>query len=159
MELVDSKKEKLSYNQVLLGAINNAKSSGQIPEDVSMKDAAATIIDEIQQKNVQTVQIGNTIFLGVRDEDKSNMYVRVYNMDVGRNVIDNMYNYGAYVQKQGIKHMSAQIRNERLLPALRVLQKRLEKLDTNLEFVELENRDGHAMFLKFGEEPLQEEAA
>ena len=159
MELKDSKKEKLSYNQVLLGAINNAKSSGQMPEDVSMKDAAATIIDEIQQKNVQTVQIGNTIFLGVRDENKSNMYVRVYNMDVGRNVIDNMYNYGAYVQKQGIKHMSAQIRNERLLPALRVLQKRLEKLDTNLEFVELENRDGHAMFLKFGEEPLQEEAA
>ena len=159
MELKDSKKEKLSYNQVLLGAINNAKSSGQMPEDVSMKDAAATIIDEIQQKNVQTVQIGNTIFLGVRDEDRSNMYVRVYNMDVGRNVIDNMYNYGAYVQKQGIKHMSAQIRNERLLPALRVLQKRLEKLDTNLEFVELENRDGHAMFLKFGEEPLQEEVA
>tara|TARA_R100001594_G_scaffold46118_1_gene79137 strand:+ start:1052 stop:1531 length:480 start_codon:yes stop_codon:yes gene_type:complete len=159
MELKDSKKEKLSYNQVLFGAIGNAKSSGQMPEDVSMKDAVATVVQEIGSKNVQTVQIGNSIFLGVRDENRSNMYVRVYNMDVGRNVIDNMYNYGAYVQKQGIKHMSAQIRNERLLPALRVLQKRLEKLDTNLEFVELENRDGYGMFVKFGKQPLQKEAA
>lgn len=159
MELKDSKKDKLSYNQVLLGAIGNAKSSGQMPENVTMRDAMLKTIQEIQQKNVQTVQIGNSIFLGVRDEDRSNMYVRVYNMDVGRNVIDNMYNYGAYVQKQGIKHMSAQIRNERLLPALKVLQKRLKKLDTNLEFVNLENRDGYGMFVKFGKQPLQKEAA
>ena len=54
--------------------------------------------------------------------------------------------------------MSAQIQSDRLLPALRVLQKRLEKLDTNLEFVELENRDGYGMFLKFGKEPLMEAA-
>jgi hypothetical protein len=54
--------------------------------------------------------------------------------------------------------MSAQIRSERLIPALRVLQKRLEKLDTNLEFVELENAEGYAMFLKFGKEPLMEAA-
>ena len=55
--------------------------------------------------------------------------------------------------------MSAQIRNERLIPALRVLQKRLEKLDTNLEFVELENANGYGMFLKFGKQPLQKKAA
>ena len=158
MELVDSKEQKLSYNQVLLGAIENMKSSGQIPENVSRKDAAAKIVQEIGSKNVQTVQIGNSIFVGVYNKEKDNMYVRIYNMDVGRNVIENMYQYGAYVQKRGITHMSAQIQSDRLLPALRVLQKRLEKLDTNLEFVELENRDGYGMFLKFGKEPLMEAA-
>jgi hypothetical protein len=96
--------------------------------------------------------------VGVYNKEKDNMYVRIYNMDVGRNVIENMYQYGAYVQKKGITHMSAQIQSDRLLPALRVLQKRLEKLDTNLEFVELENRDGYGMFLKFGKEPLMEAA-
>ena len=55
--------------------------------------------------------------------------------------------------------MSAQIRNERLLPALKMLQKRLEKLDTNLEFVDLENRSGYGMFVKFGKQPLQKKAA
>ena len=158
MKLVDSKEQKLSYNQVLLGAIENMKSSGQIPENVRRKDAAAKILQEIVNKNVQTVQIGNSIFVGVYSKEKDNMYVRIYNMDVGRNVIDNMYQYGAYVQKKGITHMSAQIRSERLIPALRVLQKRLEKLDTNLEFVELENAEGYAMFLKFGKEPLMEAA-
>ena len=65
MELKDSKKEKLSYNQVLFGAITNLKSSGQIPEDVTMRQAAATVLEEIGSKNVQTVQIGNSIFVGV----------------------------------------------------------------------------------------------
>ena len=158
MELKDSKKEKLSYNQVLFGAITNLKSSGQIPEDVTMRQAAATVLEEIGSKNVQTVQIGNSIFVGVFNREKNNMYVRIYNMDVGRNLLDSMYRYGAHLQKKGIRYMSAQIRNERLLPALRVLQKRLEKLDTNLEFVELENEDGYGMFLKFGKEPLMEAA-
>ena len=158
MKLVDSKEQKLSYNQVLFGAINNAKSSRQIPENVTMRQAVATVLEEIGRKNVQTVQIGNTIFLGVYSKEKNNMYVRIYNMDVVRNVIDKMYRYGAHLQKKGIQHMSAQIRSERLLPALRVIQKRLEKLDTNLEYVDLENTDGYDMFLKFGKEPLMEAA-
>ena len=100
MELKDSKKEKLSYNQVLFSAVGNAKSSGQIPKDVTMRDAMLKTIQEIQQKNVQTVQIGNTIFVGVFTPEKNNMYVRIYNMDVGRNLIDKMYNYGAFLQKK-----------------------------------------------------------
>ena len=74
MKLVDSKEQKLSYNQVLLGAIENMKSSGQIPENVSRKDAAAKILQEIVNKNVQTVQIGNSIFVGVYSKEKDNMY-------------------------------------------------------------------------------------
>jgi len=158
VELKDSKKDKLSYNQVLFGSIVNLKSSGQIPENITMRQAVATILKEIEGKNVQTVQIGNSIFVGVFTPEKNNMYIRLYNMDVGRNVIDNMYKYIAFLQKKGVAFASAQIRNERLLPALRVLQKRLEKLDTNLEFVELENIDGHAMFIKFGKEPLMKAA-
>ena len=100
MELVDSKKQKLSYNQVLLGSIINLKSSGQIPEDITMQQAVAMILKEIESKNVQTVQIGNSIFIGVFTPEKNNMYIRLHNMDVGRNVIDNMYRYVAFLQKE-----------------------------------------------------------
>ena len=158
MELIDSKKQKLSYNQVLLGSIINLKSSGQIPEDITMQQAAAMILKEIESKNVQTVQIGNSIFIGVFTPEKNNMYIRLHNMDVGRNVIDNMYRYVAFLQKKGIAFASAQIRNEKLLPGLRILKKKLEEKDTKLEVVELENRDGHAMFIKFGKEPLMKAA-
>ena len=155
MELKDSKKEKLSYNQVLFSAVGNAKSSGQIPKDVTMRDAMLKTIQEIQQKNVQTVQIGNTIFVGVFTPEKNNMYVRIYNMDVGRNLIDNMYNYGAFLQKKGVAFVSAYIGDERLLPGLRVLQKRFEEKGTGLDVVELEKGDGFGMFVKFGKEPLR----
>ena len=158
MELKDSKKEKLSYNQVLLGSIVNLKSSGQIPENITMQQAAATILKEIESKNVQTVQIGNSIFIGVFTPEKNNMYIRLHNMDVGRNVIDNMYRYVAFLQKRGIAFASARIDNEKLLPGLRILKKKLEEKDTKLEVVELENRDGHAMFIKFGKEPLMKAA-
>ena len=158
MELVDSKEQKLSYNQVLLGAIENMKSSGQIPENVSRKDAAAKIVQEIGSKNVQTVQIGNSIFVGVFNREKNNMYIRLYNIDVGRNVIDNMYRYVAFLQKKKVAFASARIDNEKLLPGLRVLKKKLEEKDTKLEVVELENRDGHAMFIKFGKESLMKAA-
>ena len=101
MELVDSKKQKLSYNQVLFGAIVNLKSSGQIPENITMRQAVATVLGEIGSKNVQTVQIGNSLFVGVFTPEKNNMYIRLYNIDVGRNVIDNMYRYVAFLQKEG----------------------------------------------------------
>jgi hypothetical protein len=158
VELKDSKKEKLSYNQVLLGSIVNLKSSGQISENITMQQAAATILKEIESKNVQTVQIGNSIFIGVFTPEKNNMYIRLHNMDVGRNVIDNMYRYVAFLQKRGIAFASARIDNEKLLPGLRILKKKLEEKDTKLEVVELENRDGHAMFIKFGKEPLMKAA-
>ena len=158
MELKDSKKEKLSYNQVLLGSIINLKSSEQIPEDITMRQATATILKEIESKNVQTVQIGNSIFIGVFTPEKNNMYIRLHNMDVGRNVIDNMYRYVAFLQKKGIAFASARIENEKLLPGLRILKKKLEEKDTKLEVVELENRDGHAMFIKLGKEPLMKAA-
>ena len=158
MELKDSKKEKLSYNQVLFGAITNLKDSGQIPENITMRQAVATVLGEIGSKNVQTVQIGNSLFVGVFTPEKNNMYIRLYNIDVGRNVINNMYRYVAFLQKKGVAFASAQIRNEKLLPGLRVLKKKLEEKDTKLEVVELENRDGHAMFIKFGKEPLMKAA-
>tara|TARA_A100001515_G_C4489739_1_gene182899 strand:+ start:138 stop:614 length:477 start_codon:yes stop_codon:yes gene_type:complete len=158
VELKDSKKEKLSYNQVLFGSIVNLKSSGQIPENITMRQAVATTLKEIEGKNVQTVQIGNSIFVGVFTPEKNNMYIRLYNMDVGRNVLDNMYKYVAFLQKKGIAFASARIDNEKLLPGLRVLKKKLEEKDTKLEIVELENRDGHAMFIKFGKEPLMKAA-
>jgi len=158
MELVDSKKQKLSYNQVLLGSIINLKSSGQIPEDITMRQATASILKEIESKNVQTVQIGNSIFIGVFTPEKNNMYIRLHNMDVGRNVIDSMYRYVAFLQKKGIAFASAQIRNEKLIPGLRILKKKLEEKDTKLAIIELENRDGHAMFIKLGKEPLMKAA-
>jgi len=158
MELKDSKKDRLSYNQVLLGAVQNMKSSGQIPDDMTMRQVVTTVIGEISGKNVQTVQIGNTIFVGVFTPEKNNMYIRMYNMDVGRNVIDSMYRYAAFLQKKGVVFASAQIRNEKLLPGLRVLKKKLEEKDTKLEVVGLENRDGHGMFIKFGKEPLMKAA-
>ena len=158
MELKDSKKEKLSYNQVLFGAITNLKGSGQIPEDVPMEQAVGLILQEIGDKNVQTVQIGNTIFLGVRNKERDNMYVRIYNMDVGRNLLDSMYRYGAHLQKKGIAFASAYIGDERLLPGLRVLKKRFEEKGTGFDVVELENDDGYGMFVKFGKEPLMEAA-
>ena len=69
---------------MLFGSIVNLKSSGQIPENITMRQAVATVLGEIGSKT-QTVQIGNSLFVGVFTPE-NNMYIRLYNIDVGRNV-------------------------------------------------------------------------
>ena len=49
---------------------------------------------------MQTVQIGNSLFVGVFNREKNNMYVRIYNIDVGRNLLDNMYRYSAFTEER-----------------------------------------------------------
>ena len=69
MKLVDSKKEKLSYNQVLLGAIRILRFRGDTRR-YHYADKRARMLREIGSKNVQTVQIGNSIFVGVFTPEK-----------------------------------------------------------------------------------------
>ena len=71
MDLVNSNDQKLSYNQVLLGSLVNMKEMGRIKKDVSLKQATQGVINEITNKSVDTIQIGNTLFSAIKGKNKS----------------------------------------------------------------------------------------
>jgi hypothetical protein len=152
MQIVDSNQKQLDIHTIIIMAVNNLNTG-----DKSLKEVLASIITEAQQKTCEVVNIGNTVFIGHRgkDKNKTKMVGRPLNVDTGRNYIKNMLKYIAYIQGQGITHYSSQFSNDSLLPAMRVMDKRLQDTDTELIVIPTKNNK-HVVLIKIGEEPLSE---
>jgi len=152
MQIVDSNNKQLDIHTIIIMAINNLGT-----KDKSVKQALASIVTEAQRETCEVVNIGNTVFIGHRGEgkNKTKMVGRPLNVDTGRNYIKNILKYMAYIQGQGITHYSTQFEGETLLPAMRVIHKRLQ--DTDTDFAVGRTKDNkYAVLIKFGEELLSE---
>ena len=152
MQIVDSNKNKLGIHEIMIMAVDNLESNS-----LEFKKAMGAIAAETQRKTCEVVNVGNTVFIGHRGEgkNKNKMVGRPLNVDTGRNYIKNMLKYGAYIQGQGITHYVTQLEGEELLPAMRVIHKRLQDTDTN--FAVGKTKDGkYAVLIRFGEELLSE---
>ena len=132
--------------------VHNLESDG-----LEFKKIMGAIMVETQRETCEVVKVGNTVFIGHRGEgkNKTKMVGRPLNVDTGRNYIKNMLKYAAYIQGQGITHYSTQFEGEDLLPAMRVVHKRLQ--DTDTDFAVGRTKDNkYAVLVKFGEELLSE---
>ena len=152
MEIVDSNKKQLDIHTIMIMAINNLDTG-----DKSLKQVLASIVTEAQQKTCEVVNIGNTVFIGHKgkDKNKTKMVGRPLNVDTGKNYIKNMLKYIAYIQGQGITHYTSQFNNESLLPAMRVMNKRLQDTDTELAVRPTKNGK-YVVFIKIVKELLSE---
>ena len=152
MQIVDSNQKQLDIYEIITMAVHNLESDG-----LEFKKAIATILTEAQRETCEVVKVGNTVFIGHRGEgkNKTKMVGRPLNVDTGRNYVKNMLEYGAYIQGQGITHYSAQFEGEALLPAMRVIHKRLQDTDTEFAVGQTED-DEYGVYIKFGKELLSE---
>ena len=152
MQIVDSNKKKLDIHEIIIMGVHNLESDG-----LEFKKIMGAIMAETQRETCEVVKVGNTVFIGHRGEgkNKTKMVGRPLNVDTGRNYIKNILEYMAYIQGQGITHYSAQFEGEALLPAMRVIHKRLQDTDTN--FAVGKTKDGkYAVLIRFGKELLSE---
>ena len=152
MQIVDSNQKQLDIHTIIIMAVDNLNTG-----DKPLKEILASIITEAQQKTCEVVNIGNTVFIGHRgkDKNKTKMVGRPLNVDTGRNYIKNMLKYIAYIQGQGITHYTSQFNNDSLLPAMRVMNKRLQDTDTELAVRPTKNNK-YVVFIAIGKEPLSE---
>ena len=152
MEIVDSNQKQLDIHTIITMAVNNLD-TGEMP----IQTVLVSIVNETQRETCEVVNVGNTVFIGHRGEgkNKNKMVGRPLNVDTGRNYIKNMLKYGAYIQGQGITHYSAQFKGSELLPAMRVIHKRLQETDTEFAVGKTED-EAHVVYIKFGKEPLSE---
>ena len=143
MQTVDSNKKDLDIHTIIIMAINNLGT-----EDKSLKQVLASIVTEAQRKSCEVVKIGNTVFIGHKGEgkNKTKMSGRPLNVDTGKNYIKNILKYMAYIQGQGITHYSSQFEGETLLPAMRVIHKRLQETDTEFAVGRTED-NAHAVYI------------
>ena len=90
METIDSNQEKIAPGQVM------AIAAKQLNEDnIPLEAMLASVAKETTMENADVVQVGNTVFIGHKGKgaNKSKMVGRAFNVDTGRNFINNMVNY------------------------------------------------------------------
>ena len=152
MELVDSNKETLNEQSIILGAIQQLQEYQNIP----MATRLAMVAAEGNMKSAESKQFGNTMFLSHRGTENSNnkMAGHIFNMDVDTNFADNIRQYISYLQTQGITHYTA-LFEEEYLAALQSVQNSVKNVDTEMGIGQ--DKDAKYMaFIKPGTEPLPE---
>ena len=153
METIDSNQEKIAPGQVM------AIAAEQLKEDnIPLEAMLASVAKEASMKNADLVQVGNTVFIGHKGKsaNKSKMVGRAFNVDTGRNFINNMVNYLGYLQSKKFTHYASQFKGDTYLPAMRVLEKRLADKDSDVAVGR--SKDGqYVVFINLGKEPLKVE--
>ena len=152
MQVVDSNKEKLDIHTILTMAAEELK------KDLSMEQALLAIVKETSLPEADVTQIGNTVFIGHtgKGANKSKMVGRPINVDTARNYINNMLRYLGYLQEKNITHYHAAFEGDTLVPAIKMMQKRLAKTDTQMGLGQYEGEDNdYVVFVKIGEDSLQ----
>ena len=152
MQIVDSNQKQLDIHTIITMAVNNLD-TGEMP----IQTVLVSIVNETQRETCEVVNVGNTVFIGHRGEgkNKNKMAGRPLNVDTGRNYIKNILKYAAYIQEQGITHYVTQFEGSELLPAMRVIHKKLQETDTEFAVGKTED-EAHVVYIKFGKEPLNE---
>ena len=151
METIDSNQEKIAPGQVM------AIAAKQLNEDnIPVEAMLASVAKETAMENADIVQVGNTVFLGHKGKgaNKSKMVGRAFNVDTGRNFINNILNYLNYLQNKKFTHYASQFKGDTLLPAMRALEKRMADKDSNIAVGR--GQDGqYVVFINLGKEPLK----
>ena len=85
MEVIDSTKQQLSLQEVIVRAVNNFKDKMDVP----VANALLIIMEELKLPNSEALQLGNTVFVTHYDERKTCAVMRTLNVDTATNVIKN----------------------------------------------------------------------
>jgi len=143
-QLIDSKKQKLTLNQVILLSLSNLSSIGALETDI--KTASDRLIGMLSNKEIKGMQIGNTLFVMGKDEGKNNkkMQGEVYNADARINFMDNL-----------VTDYRLEIKNNRLIRAYKALNSRLKKFGTRSAVMPVEGLNN--LLVKFGKKPIKVE--
>lgn len=98
MALVNSKKQQLSQSDIVVRAVLDTGAKGQ--------DAAigmSALIAEMQQDNCYPLPIGNTLFISHANPERTQVFLRIVNVDVHKNLVENVELYIRRAKQSGVK--------------------------------------------------------
>jgi hypothetical protein len=151
MQLVNSKEKKLIAPEIVVRAAEHTIEDSEH----DMATSLAIVVTEMQMPTADKRQIGNTVFLAHKGtgKNKKKMVGRAFNMDTGRNFIENCLKYLTYLQRKGITHYSTSFDGEELLGGFKYLQRKVGRSDTEIGIARLEG-GGYAVYIRVGKAPI-----
>jgi hypothetical protein len=158
MNIVDSKERKLEGPEILVLAVTSNNGAGAAVGNIYAPDVAfAAIAKELKMPSADIRQYGNTVFLGHRGKgpNRNKMVGRAFNLDTGRNFVNNSLQYIRYLQKRGITHYTTWFNGEGFLNGFRVFQRMTKGSDTQIGIAR-RNEGGYIVYIKIGKQPILE---
>jgi len=129
MQAVNSKETPLPSYNVIFGAMEQI-GTGDIPQQAALMGIAK----EMSMPDVDVEQIGNTVFIGHRGkgDNKNKMVGRAFNMDTGRNFLNNVTRYITHLRRKGIDGYATQYDGNVYDPVFKVLERRQNELGVRI---------------------------
>lgn len=127
METFDSKKKKLSLQEVMIRALHNQLKSLNVPFDQALMQMMA----ELQMPDTEAIQFGNTLFVTHYSPQSPVCAMYALNVDTAKNYIDNGELYVRHLIKRGITGFVTSYQNESFgVPFKQIERNRLGIVDT-----------------------------
>jgi hypothetical protein len=141
MEMIDSKKRKLSPQEIILMAIKDRPIEG-----VSEEQMLSSLLAESKMKGAHMVQVGNTIFIGhFTEKDPSVVLGRAINMDTANNFVNNGQKYFKQLVDVGLKtYITMPFNEPQFIHALKAFERDKSK-NTKTQILDVENQPGFKM--------------
>ena len=129
--------------------------------DTSIATALAIIAKEGTLDTADTIQFGNTVFLANRGvgANKNKMVGRAFNVDTGKNYLNNCLEYMEYLRKKGITHYSTSFTGSEVLKLMQLLQRVVKNNTDSRIYIAMDDTDPYAesnyiTYFKVGKNPI-----
>ena len=152
LTVIDSKTRPLPAPTVITTVIKELDLGG-VPPDAAM----ASIAKEMTMKDVDMVQVGNTVFLGHRGKGKNKdlMWGRAFNIDTAQNFIANGLKYFTHMQRIGVKRYVSDYEGDVYDSAFKTWKRYTDKGDSEIAVGRKADGSSRA-YITLGKIPLSE---
>ena len=150
VEVVDSKKRPLPAPTIIsmtAGQEDLTRSGKKITPEAAL----AGVAKELTLPSVDVAQVGNTVFLAHKGEDKNKLHGRLFNVDTARNLVNNVVKYFKILQRKGITHYSADFKGGTLEPVAKAVGQAFKGTGTKGYMVNTKDNRLVRVFFKFSQ--------
>lgn len=99
METVDSKKNQLTMQEVMIRSIHAQKDQFEVPLD----QAFMLLVEELKMENSEAIQFGNTVFVTHYSPESPTCFMYALNIDTAKNFVNNGEMYVRRLINKGMK--------------------------------------------------------
>tara|TARA_R100000781_G_C4080282_1_gene127468 strand:+ start:555 stop:1022 length:468 start_codon:yes stop_codon:yes gene_type:complete len=151
METISSKDRELPSGEIVVKAIEQVGTG-----DTPIATALAILAKEGTLETADTIQFGNTVFLANRGvgPNKNKMVGRAFNVDTGRNYLNNCLDYIEYLRKKGITHYTTAFVGSEVLKLIQIMQRTLKMNTDSRIYIARDKKGGYTAYFKFGKNPI-----
>jgi hypothetical protein len=111
-ETIDSREQQLELSQIIFMAVTRAKEQNELPPNVTIVAALASIAEESGMPDADVQQIGNTVYLSHFSKDWEESSTRAFNMDVAQNFVTNTFEFADNLANAGVKRITVDFKGE-----------------------------------------------